>query len=127
MILFYPLLCVVHLFQLMESLILLEHSIHLQWQRRDDKKREVYNRVMPNYTMALKYCTAQSVALRLWSLDQLINYALVDTNGTIREKLKKSKISSSAAIFASNHLSPPAAESGRPPRSGSGGRKKRGR
>jgi len=110
--------------QLMELLILLEHSIHLTWQRREDKKREVYNRIMPNYTMALKYCTVQSVAMRLWALDELINYALIDPTGTIREKLKKAKVGGASAILAS-HLSPPVAESGRPPRSGSGSRKRR--
>lgn len=56
----------------MQALLLLEHSIDPHWRKRG--MRDAYVAFCPSWHMALRHATYPSIALRLWGLDQLIDY-----------------------------------------------------
>jgi hypothetical protein len=74
--------------ELMEMLLLLEYSIDSKWRLLPF--RDTYLAAMPSWAHAVKYATPQSVALRLWALDRLLDYDRVEADTDFQSR-KNSK------------------------------------
>ncbi len=74
--------------ELMEMLLLLEYSIDSKWRLLPF--RDTYLAAMPSWVHAVKYATPQSLALRLWALDRLLDYERVEADTDFQSR-KNSK------------------------------------
>ena len=74
--------------ELMEALIILEHSIDSRW--RLNPFRGTYFLTMSSWAHAVKFASPSSLALRIYSLDRLLDYGRVelDTDGESRKLMK---------------------------------------
>jgi len=74
--------------ELMEALIMLEHSIDSRW--RLNPFRGTYFLTMSSWAHAVKLASPSSLALRIYSLDRLLDYGRVelDTDGESRKLMK---------------------------------------
>lgn len=73
----------------MQALLLLEHSVDTNWRKRPF--RDAYVAVLPSWTFALKHATLHSLALRIWSLDQLLDYDKVNTETSYEGRKKQNQ------------------------------------
>ena len=76
----------------MEALLLLEHSIDNKWRRQ--AFRDVYFSCLPSWAHALKYATIQSLTLRIWSLDRLLDYSRLDSDTSFQSRKAKGAVGS---------------------------------